>query len=195
MSDHIILLNTIASQHLSKSVAAITSLGIKSWSLQGNGIKIPDGFIISETAYQEFLNYNYIEGSIRTLLQQLDHPHYSNLNLVGKQIRQLILDSDIPYGTQISILSAFNKLRDRSIGEFKVHVKCSVREGVLSEICCSGQAENHLNLTEDDDLLNACLACYASLFNDEAIKYRAANKIDHFKTGPSIAVLISDETL
>ena len=46
-----------------------------------------------------------------------------------------------------------------------------------------------LNIKGDDELIDACIKCYASLFTDRAIKYSEDNKFDHMKVALSIGIM------
>ena len=49
--------------------------------------------------------------------------------------------------------------------------------------------ETYLNIDGDEQLLDACRRCFASLFTDRAIHYRIDQGFDHFKVALSIGVM------
>jgi pyruvate,water dikinase len=53
----------------------------------------------------------------------------------------------------------------------------------------AGQQETFLNIRGYDELKDACIKCYASLFTDRAISYRIDNGFDHFKVALSIGIM------
>ncbi len=52
----------------------------------------------------------------------------------------------------------------------------------------AGLQETYLNIRGEDDLLEACRKCYASLFTARAIVYREEKGFDHFKVALSVGV-------
>ncbi len=56
----------------------------------------------------------------------------------------------------------------------------------LPEASFAGQQETYLNVSGEEELLEACLKCYASLFTDRAIVYREQRGIDHMSVALSI---------
>ena len=53
----------------------------------------------------------------------------------------------------------------------------------------AGQHESFLNVRGEDDVVEACRHCFASIFTDRAIVYRIDNGFDHFKVALSVGVM------
>ena len=53
----------------------------------------------------------------------------------------------------------------------------------------AGQQDTYLNVHGDENLLDACRRCFASLFTDRAIHYRVDQGFDHFKVALSIGIM------
>src|SRR5690606_37646700 len=58
----------------------------------------------------------------------------------------------------------------------------------LPDASFAGQQETFLNVVGEAALLEACRACYASLFTDRAISYREAKNFDHLTVALSVGV-------
>ena len=58
----------------------------------------------------------------------------------------------------------------------------------LPDASFAGQQETYLNVRGHRELLESCKRCFASLFTDRAISYRADKGFDHFKVALSIGV-------
>ena len=69
-----------------------------------------------------------------------------------------------------------------------VAVRSSATAEDLPEASFAGQQETFLNVTGENELLEACRRCYASLFTDRAITYRREQGFDHMKVALSIGV-------
>ncbi|MFX8762493.1 PEP/pyruvate-binding domain-containing protein, partial [Acinetobacter baumannii] len=88
-----------------------------------------------------------------------------------------------------AIVDAYRALCGR-IGrpDADVAVRSSATAEDLPDASFAGQQESYLNIRGDDAVLNACRRCYASLFTDRAIAYRAAKGFDHLKVALSVGV-------
>jgi pyruvate,water dikinase len=56
--------------------------------------------------------------------------------------------------------------------EVSIAARSSAAAEDLLEASFAGQQETFLNITGEDELIEACRNCYASLFTDRAITYR-----------------------
>ncbi len=165
------------------------SLGEMFQNLTNKGIQIPDGFAVTAAAYWHLLAQNNIKNSIKRKLKVLDIDTFDNLPEVGKSIRKVILQATIPFGLQVEIIAAYHSLKERVGGSnIQLAVRSSATAEDLPEASFAGQQESYLNIKGDDDLLDACLNCYASLFTDRAIKYRIDNGFDAMEVALSIGV-------
>ena len=69
-----------------------------------------------------------------------------------------------------------------------VAVRSSATAEDLPDASFAGQQETYLNVQGRDALLDTCRRCFASLFTDRAISYRADKGFDHHKIALSIGV-------
>jgi len=164
------------------------SLGEMVSHLSGQGIRVPDGFAITTTAYHEFLNANQLEEPIRQILAGLDLVNYTNLAATGSAIRALMEQATIPESIATALKAAYQTLLQQSETPIQVAVRSSATAEDLVTASFAGQHESFLNVRTEAELLWACRACYASLFTDRAIKYRNDNGFDHMKVALSVGV-------
>ncbi len=159
------------------------SLGELRRALGPKGVKVPDGFAVTADAYRRFLSASGLAGRIAELLRGLDAWDVAGLQRRGHDIRQAILESPLPADLEASIRRAYAKL-----GGADVAVRSSATAEDLPDASFAGQQETYLNVRGDGALLHACRSCFASLFTDRAISYRAGRGIDHLQVALSIAV-------
>jgi pyruvate,water dikinase len=164
------------------------SLGEMFQKLTSKGINIPDGFATTSKAYREFLEKNSINDKLENTLKDLDKKDFSNLKDIGKKCRQIILKSTIPDNIQEAIIEAFKDLQAKYDETIQVAVRSSATAEDMPEASFAGQQETFLNIKQEEELLEACLKCYASLFTDRAIKYREDNGFQHMQVALSIGV-------
>jgi len=87
-------------------------------------------------------------------------------------------------------VEAYNNLCEQynSGGAVDVAVRSSATAEDLPDASFAGQQETYLNITGPNALIDACKKCFASLFTNRAISYRADKGFDHFSIGLSIGV-------
>ena len=164
------------------------SLGEMLRALKEEGIRIPDGFATTARAYREFLEHNDLTSQIRSELDRLDQSSES-LEKVGKQVRRAFRKGEFPEAVEQGIREAYRKLSETyDVDEVDVAVRSSATAEDLPEASFAGQQESFLNISGEDDLLDACKSCFASLFTDRAISYRNEHGFDHLKVALSVGV-------
>jgi pyruvate,water dikinase len=164
------------------------SLGEMLRELKSENIRVPDGFATTAGAYREYLSKNKIKDQIKSELEKLKDDQ-SNLETIGRNIRKLFLKNEIPEAIADEIRQAYQELSKKyDQKETDVAVRSSATAEDLPEASFAGQQETFLNISGDDDLLEACKKCYASLFTDRAISYREEKKFDHLKVALSVGV-------
>jgi pyruvate,water dikinase len=164
------------------------SLGEMIRALQDEGIRVPDGFATTASAFHEFLEANGLTSHIRAALEDLRRGNRS-LNQVGRAIRRLFMRADFPEAIAEAICQAYSELSRRyKVAEVDVAVRSSATAEDLPEASFAGQQETFLNITGEEDLLEACRNCYASLFTDRAIAYRQEKGFDHLDVALPVGV-------
>ncbi|MFP4015474.1 MAG: phosphoenolpyruvate synthase [Halanaerobiales bacterium] len=164
------------------------SLGEMITVLKDKGVRVPDGFATTAAAYWDFINENELEDKISEELDKWKSEEQS-LDKTGKKIRRLIRDSRFPDGIADDIRKYYQELSKKyQVDELDVAVRSSATAEDLPEASFAGQQETFLNITGEEDLLEACRKCIASLFTDRAISYREEKGFDHEKVALSVGV-------
>jgi pyruvate,water dikinase len=158
------------------------SLGEMVRELAGRGVRVPDGFAITADAFRHFIREAGIGERIRAALADLDTRDLANLSERGQAVRQAIVSATMPADLQDQITASYQQLGG------DVAVRSSATAEDLPAASFAGQQETYLNIRGAEALLDACKSCFASLFTDRAISYRADRGIDHFQVALSIAV-------
>ncbi|HET6467790.1 MAG TPA: phosphoenolpyruvate synthase, partial [Geminicoccaceae bacterium] len=156
--------------------------------LAARGIRVPPGFATTAEAYRDFVRVNGLEAVIRNALGRLDAGK-SSLAEAGEAIRRAFLDGDWPEATAAAIRAAYRELSRRAGRDaVDVAVRSSATAEDLPDASFAGQQETFLNIAGEPAVLDACRRCYASLFTDRAISYRAAKGFDHLQVALSVGV-------
>ena len=164
------------------------SLGEMFQKLTSKGVNVPDGFATTAEAYWHFLQKVHIQDEIFDYLSKLDTKDFSNLKEIGASVRKTILDTEFPEDIKEAIREGYDDLSKKYKGDISLAVRSSATAEDLPTASFAGQQDSYLNIKGKDELIDACKRCYASLFNDRAIKYREDNGFDHTKVALSIGI-------
>lgn len=170
------------------------SLGEMIQQLSPQGIRVPMGFATTADAYQHFIHSGGLETQLRELLAGLDVDNVNDLRRRGQEVRSLILQAPFPQDFEDAVLEAYWRLGSpdqKTLDRTKpvdVAVRSSATAEDLPDASFAGQQETYLNVQGDRAVLTACKQCFASLFTDRAISYRAIKGFDHFDVSLSICI-------
>jgi len=164
------------------------SLGEMYRELASKGVKVPNGFAVTAEAYRLFLKDAKLDAAIRSILKDLDTHNLNNLRQRGRQVRQAILGATLPLDVATAITDAYDRLSDSHAEPVDVAVRSSATAEDLPDASFAGQQETYLNVQGHLSLLEHCKRCFASLFTDRAISYRADKGFDHFTIALSVGV-------
>ena len=165
------------------------SLGEMINRLKDKSVEVPDGFATTATAYWAFLDKkDGLRDKITSQLEELNNGR-KPLNKVGQSIRRLIMDGDFPEEVAQAIRNGYRELcRQYDTDNVAVAVRSSATAEDLPEASFAGQQETFLNVSGEKRMLESCKRCYASLFTDRAISYRAEKGFDHMEVALSVGV-------
>jgi pyruvate, water dikinase len=178
-------------QALSTDVAALggknASLGEMIQRLSDVGIRVPEGFATTATAYRDFVEANSLTEVIRDHIADLHHG--GALHEVGEAIRAAFLAASMPGPIERAVRGAYAELCEQ-VGrdEVDVAVRSSATAEDMPEASFAGQQASYLNVRGEDGVVVAVQRCYASLFTNRAIAYREEQGFDHLDVALSAGV-------
>jgi len=164
------------------------SLGEMYQNLTKKGISIPNGFAVTSHAYWHFLKETKIDKKIRKVLSTLDPKNIRDLAKRGYQIRQIILQAELPEDLKKEITENYEKLCKIYGSNTDVAVRSSSTAEDLAQASFAGQQETYLNIRGNHVLLDAVKKCIASLFTNRAISYREDMGFGHLKIALSVGI-------
>ena len=146
-------------------------------NLTNLGIKVPDGFATTSDAYRDFIKHNNLGNRINKALENLDIKNINDLTKTGKQVRDWILESELPEKLVAEIKSEWNEMSNNK--DIAVAIRSSATAEDLPDASFAGQQETYLNIKGFDNIIKALHNVYASLYTDRAIAYRIHQGFDH----------------
>lgn len=174
--------------HLSQVGGKNASLGEMIKNLSPLGIRVPDGFAITADAFYSFLESNSLSIPIQRKLNLINSTTLRNLPEASASCRELIMKGVIPDKILNGIKDAYSALEKKYGADFSVAVRSSATAEDSAEASFAGQHDSFLNVHGVDDVLQCVKQCYASLFNERAIKYRIDNGFMDKQIGISVGV-------
>lgn len=164
------------------------SLGEMLQELTSVGVKVPQGFAITASAYRDFLAENHLLEPIKAVLAELQ-TNKKNVGQAARAIRDLIMSGKMMPALEREIADAYGELARRVRQDtVAVAVRSSATAEDLPTASFAGQQDTYLNVVGNASLLEACKACFASLFTERAMVYRQENHFDHMSVALSICV-------
>jgi rifampicin phosphotransferase len=142
------------------------------------GLPVPSGLCVTTEAYRRVADGAGLEKVLDALAS---NPDAATLNELSARARRLILAAPVPDDIAQAVR--------RSAGG-PVAVRSSATAEDLPHASFAGQQDTYLNVVGADAVLDAVRRCWASLWTERAVAYRAANGIDH--RAVRLAVVIQD---
>jgi len=165
------------------------SLGELYNNLVAHGVNVPNGFATTAEAYFYFLDHTGLSQKIEETLKDLNVKDLKNLQLRGKKVRGMILEAQLPQDLQHDIIENYRTLsQSYNVQNVDVAVRSSATAEDLPGASFAGQQETFLNVTGEQNVVEAVKKCFASLFTDRAIVYRQEMGFSHTRVGLSAGV-------
>lgn len=156
------------------------------------GAPIPNGFIVTSTAYFENIKKSGAQDRIRGILYSLDVDNPTSLQSKAaacqEEIKRIKLDAEL----EKNLYKFYKELSGKK--DAYVAVRSSATAEDLPEASFAGQQSTFLNVKGESNLKEALLNCWASLFEARAIYYRVQKNFDHFKVGIAIPIQLMVES-
>jgi pyruvate,water dikinase len=128
------------------------------------GFPVPPGFAVTTAAYEQV-----------AADAGLDRVLGAEPARLGEQARAALLATSAPAAVADAVRTAYLGLGD----DVAVAVRSSATAEDLPWASFAGQQDTYLNVVGADAVLDAVRRCWASLWTDRAVSYRATNGIDH----------------
>ncbi len=137
------------------------------------GVPVPGGFVLTTEAYRNALRNEVIAAKLDALAAVDPHDR-ARLSALAAEMREAILALPIPDEIAEASIRAYEK----DLGGVAVAVRSSATAEDLPDASFAGQQDTYLGILGTKQLLDAIRRCWASLFNERAVAYRADRRID-----------------
>ena len=149
------------------SLAAVGGKALNLGILTAAGFAVPPGFVVTTLAYELAVG-----DRVDALLADL--PTAVDPAAAAERVRATILAASVPEEVRRGVLEGYRELgRDVAVA-----VRSSATAEDLAFASFAGQQDTYLNIIGGDAVVDAVRRCWASLWTDRAVDYRARNGID-----------------
>lgn len=166
------------------SISCVGGKGANLGEMTQAGFPVPKGFCVTTDAYKDFLETSTEMSSFFADLDRTEPSDLDRIRGIGERIRTHLQQLPIPIPIQDAVIQALIKQgADESYA-----IRSSATAEDLPNASFAGQQDTYLNVKGQEEVLQHVRNCWASLFTDRAIVYRAKNGFDHRAIYLSIVV-------
>ena len=140
------------------------------------GMAVPSGFVIGAPAYREFAERTGLRAKLAEALAGLDPEDSEQLAAVAATTHELSIQTSIPHSIASEISAAYGRLNSGE-SDRPVAVRSSAIGEDAATTSFAGMHASFLNVHGEQELLHAVRRCWASLFTERTIYYRATQDL------------------
>jgi pyruvate,water dikinase len=155
------------------------------------GLPVPMGFAVTTDGFMDSVTRNDVGRSVDAALGSLDVRDLDALTAAAEQARQAVMDSGPARAVEQSVRSAYAELNERTEhAEAPVAIRSSATAEDQPDASFAGQQDTYLWVRGADDVVHHVVRCWASLYTDRAIAYRAEQGYAHEQVAMCVGVQI-----
>ena len=188
-NEHLLWFDQIGLKDIDRVGGKNASLGEMLRHLTSNGIRVPEGFAVTTKAFREFVEAGRLEEKVKSIIEGMDPDDPSDVGPRGKAVRRAFLDAEFSDELRREIEYGYWELGRRlGIENPSVAIRSSATSEDLDGASFAGQHETILNVRGETNVIRAIKQCFASLFTDRAIAYRAHKGFGQLGNALSVGV-------
>src|SRR3989344_1836943 len=187
-TSHILWMKDIGMDDVAQVGGKNASLGELIRTVVPQGVRVPQGFCVTASAYYYFLKETGLDVFIAKTLDGLNTKDFKELSRCGKLVRDAIHATPLPIRLERVIIDAYKKMGSEYGKNIDVAVRSSATAEDLPGASFAGEHETYLAIRGVKKVVTAVVWAMASLFTDRAISYRADKGFAHTKVALSLGV-------
>ena len=146
---------------------------------------VPPGFVITSGAYLDAIEQSGVRARLQALIAAVSADDPVSLERAAAEAQQMIGATAVPPAIASAILDAYHALGER----MSVAVRSSGTSEDAEGTSFAGMNQTFTNVAGDAEVLAAVVRCWASLYGQRVIFYRAKQTIAE---EPSLAVIVQE---
>jgi pyruvate, water dikinase len=151
------------------------------------GIRVPAGFVVGTTVFEQVLAVLEKQGPIRSRIESLTLQDLRGIRLLSEEARARIQAASFPGDLRAEIIAAHAKLCGEN-PHWPLAVRSSATTEDAEDASFAGLQDTYLWVTDAETALKNILSCWASLYSVPSLAYRLKRKIP--EGGVAIAVVV-----
>lgn len=179
-----------------KSVSWFTDVGIDDRPTVGGkggslgeltqaGIAVPPGFVVTTSAFEQFLRTLEARSPVRALVEALDPDDLEAAQTLSKTLRARVMEEAMPAEVEAAITQAHAALCDT---DQPVAVRSSATTEDADDASFAGLQDTFLWVLDAKDMALRVRECWGSLYSVESMTYRLKQGLP--ESGVAMAVVI-----
>jgi pyruvate, water dikinase len=185
---HIVWMRDVTMDDVAQVGGKNASLGELIWTVVPQGVRVPDGFCVTASAYYYFLQQTGLDIFIKKTLGGLDTKNLKELSRCGKLVRDAIRTTKLPFDLEKAIVDSYMQMENQYGKNTDVAVRSSATTEDLPGASFAGEHETYLGIRGANEVVRATVWAMASLFTDRAISYRTDKGFAQTKVALSVGV-------
>ena len=150
--------------------------------MTGAGFPVPPGFVVTAQAYLGAMDEAGVRQALVDRPAAIDAAVPAALSAASRELQAMVRDAAMPDALREAIAGAYAEL-----GEGPVAVRSSATSEDTADTSFAGMNETFTNVDGLDDLLARIRDCWASLYGERVMAYRASRDVPG---EPAIAVVV-----
>jgi pyruvate,water dikinase len=134
-------------------------------------LNVPEGFVITTSAYQHFIEHNDLEAEINRRFQSADAENIEGLYNLSAEIQQMIIRSEVPRDLMDAVTDAWTQLEKAVAKKITLVLRSSALGEDVAGSSFAGQYRSVLNVSFEN-VFEAYKEILASKYSLQAISYR-----------------------
>ncbi len=183
--NYIIAVAALDKSHADQAGMKMANLGEMANRLN---LKVPDGFVVTASAFRHFLKYNDLEVEIQRRIQSAEDEGHHALYTISADIRQLIQNASLPADLEAAIMDAYRELATRQRREVHLAVRSSALNEDREGTSFAGLYHSALNVSKDH-LIDTYKQIVAAAYSPAVMAYRFSRGISEEETEMCVGVI------
>ncbi len=149
--------------------ASVGGKGANLGELTFGGLPVPPGFVVTSDAYRYALASAGVADKLAEVVGEADAANPAELAAAAQSAQDLIRTVVLPHDLATAVIEAYHRLGSNVI----VAVRSSGTSEDRRATSFAGMNATFTNVAGDDELLARVVDCWASLYGERVISYRA----------------------
>ena len=168
-----------------RDVGDVGGKGANLGELTQAGFPVPPGFVVTSSAFLETIELSDARTQLGDLMGRTDAGDPTALADAARQAQQLVRRSEMPEAIAAAVVKAYQELGN----DVRVAVRSSGTSEDSGDTSFAGMNASYTNVVGVTDLLSRIRDCWASLYGERVVAYRANGQLTD---EPAIAVIVQE---